>query len=222
MNSPTAAGNRQPDPTAITGALSGVLFVGALLGAMRLAKGPFPRPGTDPAAVRSYYNESARAARFSAAGQLLSALSLAGFTASVAKAARMHRRWPRAMPAAAVLTGGGAVGCLTAAALTHASLTVPSQRTDQDLARTAERVFNLGGPIHGVCYGLFTAVLAETGRDLGLLGRPSVTTGVVSAAAGLLTPTYYRWDNAGWLIPIGRFSGYTVSAILGIRLARAT
>jgi len=222
MNSPTAAGNRQPDPTAITGALSGVLFVGALLGAMRLAKGPFPRPGTDPAAVRSYHTESARAARSSAAGQLLSALSLAGFTASVAKAARMHRRWPRAMPAAAVLTGGGAVGCLTAAALTHASLTVPSQRTDQDLARTAERVFNLGGPIHGVCYGLFTAVLAETGRDLGLLGRPSVTTGVVSAAAGLLTPTYYRWDNAGWLIPIGRFSGYTVSAILGIRLARAT
>ena len=222
MNSPTAAGNRHPDPTAITGALSGVLFVGALLGAMRLAKGPFPRPGTDPAAVRGYYTESARAARSSAAGQLLSALSLAGFTASVAKAARMHRRWPRAMPAAAVLTGGGAVGCLTAAALTHASLTVPSQRTDQDLARTAERVFNLGGPIHGVCYGLFTAVLAETGRDLGLLGRPSVTTGVVSAAAGLLTPTYYRWDNAGWLIPIGRFSGYTVSAILGIRLARAT
>jgi hypothetical protein len=207
MKSPTAARNRWPDPTAVTGALSGVLFVGALAGAMRLAKGPFPRPGTDPAAVRSYYTDSARAARFSAAGQLLSALSLAGFTASVAKAARTHRRRPRAMPAAA---------------LTHTALTLPSQRTDQDVARTAERVFNLGGPIHGVCYGLFTAVLTETGRDLGLLRRPTIIAGAVSAAAGLLTPTYYRWDDAGWLIPIGRFSGYTLSAILGIRLARAT
>jgi hypothetical protein len=31
---------------------------------------------------------------------------------------------------------------------------------------------------------------------------------------------YFRWENAGWLIPIGRFSGYVLCGVAGARLAR--
>jgi hypothetical protein len=216
----TAGAVPKPDPAAITGLSTGVAFVGAIVGAMRLAKGPIPRPGAPAADIRAYYTDSARAARFSTAGQLVSILSLARFTLSVARAARDDSRWGRALPAGALLTGGAAVASLATSAATHLSLTVPRERGDAELTRSARRVFVAGGPVHGVWYGLFTAVVAAVGRDAGLLRRPATTTGVASAVAGILSPAYFRWENAGWLIPIGRFGGYVVSGILGVRLAR--
>jgi hypothetical protein len=86
----------------------------------------------------------------------------------------------------------------------------------------ARRVFVAGGPVHGVFYGVFTSVLAMAARRAGLLGRPGAVAGVVSAAAGVLSPLYFKWENAGWLIPIGRFSGYLLGGIVGVRLARGT
>ena len=38
--------------------------------------------------------------------------------------------------------------------------------------------------------------------------------------AGVLSPAYFRWENAGWLVPMGRFSGYLLSGVVGVRLAR--
>jgi hypothetical protein len=67
---------------------------------------------------------------------------------------------------------------------------------------------------------VFTGVLAIAAQRAGLLRRPGVVTGVVSAAAGVLSPLYFKWENAGWLIPIGRFSGYVLGGIVGVRLAR--
>jgi hypothetical protein len=46
------------------------------------------------------------------------------------------------------------------------------------------------------------------------------TTGLVSAASSLLSPLYFVWEPAGWLIPAGRFPGLLVSGIAGVRLAR--
>jgi hypothetical protein len=68
---------------------------------------------------------------------------------------------------------------------------------------------------------VLTGILATAGERTGVLNRPVAVTGLVSAAAGVLSPLYFRWESAGWLIPIGRFSGYIVSAIAGARLASA-
>jgi hypothetical protein len=73
-----------------------------------------------------------------------------------------------------------------------------------------------------VAYGIFTGVATVAARRAGLLGRAGAVTGAASAAAGVLAPLYFRWEGAGWLIPIGRFSGYALDAVLGARLARPT
>jgi len=215
---------REPIPRdrgAITGLLSGVTFVGAIVGAMKLARGPIPRPGSEPEAVRTYYRDSAVAARFSAATQLVSILMLVRFTASVARLAGSTDR-PRALRTAAWSTGALSAASLAASAFTHASLTTSQPRSDSDVNRLARRVFVVGGPAHGVVYGVFTGVAAAAGRDAGLLGTTAARTGLAAATAGILSPAYFRWENAGWLIPIGRFGGYVVTGILATRLARGT
>ncbi|MDQ3432896.1 MAG: hypothetical protein M3467_11910 [Actinomycetota bacterium] len=211
-----------PDPGAISGLITGVTFVAAILGAIRLAKGPIPRPGSPAAAVRTYYHDSALAARFSVAGQVISILSLARFTASVARLAGRSGPAPRKLQAVALVSGAASVVSLATSATTHASLSLPRERGDERVLKLARRVFVAGGPVHGVAYGVFTGALAVVGHRNGLLGRAATTTGMVSAAAGVLSPLYFRWENAGWLIPIGRFSGYAVGGIAGTHLARAS
>jgi hypothetical protein len=206
------------DPGAISGLLTGIAFVAAIVGAMRIAKNPFPRPGSPADDIRTYYRESAPAARWSVAMQLVSVLSLARFTRSVARLAERGNE-PKIIPAAVTASGEAAAALLAASAATHASLTVPRDIDDETLVRTSQRVFAAGGPIHGVAYGIFTALLAKVGRDTGQLSKPLATTGYVSAAASVLSPAYFKWENAGWLIPIGRFTGYVVSGALGVRLA---
>jgi hypothetical protein len=208
------------DARAISGLVTGVSFVAAIVGAMRLAKDPFPRPGAPVDEVRRYYSDSIVAARFSVVGQAVSILSLATFTSSVSRLAGRSDRAPRALRVAAIASGTAAAASLATAAATHASLTGPRERDDRTTAAMARRVFVAGGPVHGVFYGVFTGVLAIAAQRAGLLRRPGVVTGVVSAAAGVLSPLYFKWENAGWLIPIGRFSGYVLGGIVGVRLAR--
>lgn len=212
----------RPGPTAVTGPLIGFAFLGAILGAIRLAKGPFPRPGAPVIDIRRYYQDNARAARFSAAGQAVSILSLTSFVRSVAQlAADSHTRTgARTLRTTALASGGAAVASLTVAAGTHAALTLPVQRDDQTTGAMARRVFVAGGPIHGVAYGVFTGALTIIGHRAGRLGPAAVAIGLTSAAAGVASPLYFRWENAGWLIPIGRFSGYALSGIAGVRMAR--
>ncbi len=50
--------------------------------------------------------------------------------------------------------------------------------------------------------------------------RPVAILGLVSAASGILSPLYFVKESAGWLIPIGRFSGLVVSGIAGVKLGR--
>jgi hypothetical protein len=210
------------DPAAITGLWTGVTFVSAIIGAIVLAKSPLPRPGAPAGDVRRYYRESRPAARFSVAGQLVSIVLLARFTMSVVRLARRDTDDGSWLPRAALVTGAGAAALLTTSAATHAVLTVPAERDDAQLVRAARRVFIVGGPIHGVVYGLFVATATMAGRNTGVIGPATSATGLASSAAGIFSPAYFRWENAGWLIPIGRFGGYLVSAILGSRLARGS
>src|SRR5215217_4140332 len=98
------------DPGALSGPLAGVSFIAGVAGAMALADSPYPRPGSEPAEIRQYFTGSSRSARLSAAGQLISAASLARFTASVAKLAARSGQGARGLQAAVVGGGGLAAG----------------------------------------------------------------------------------------------------------------
>jgi hypothetical protein len=208
-----------PDPGALTGLSTGLAFAAAIGGAIKLAKSPFPRPGASAAAIRDYYQHSTTAVRFSVAGQVISILSLARFTGSVARLAAYATPGSRRLPAIAVISGAASVASLATSAATQVSLTIPRDRDDEELTKLARRMFVAGGPVHGVAYGTLTAVLATTARRTGLFGRATATAGLVSATSGILSPLYFRWENAGWLIPIGRFSGYILAGIAAVRLA---
>jgi hypothetical protein len=209
------------DRGALSGLLAGVSFVGGVAGSVALADLPFPRPGSDPAQIRRYYRQNSGPARLSAAGQAVSAASLAWFTGSVARLAGRTGRGARVLQAAAAAGGALAAASLAASAVTHAMLT-GRNRGEQDSARLARREFVAGGPLHGVGFGVLTGALALAGLRTGELPRPVAVAGQVSAASSLLTPLYFLWEPAGWLIPVGRFTGLLVSGFAGVRLGRAT
>ncbi|CAM3605885.1 hypothetical protein ACXYTP_01145 [Tsukamurella ocularis] len=208
------------DRGALSGALTGIFFVGAIVGAMRIANSPIPRPGAPAPDVRTYYSESRTAARFSAAGQYISILCLLRFIRSIADLARPGDPRDAVLRTAATATGIASAVALTASASTHAYLTTDHGHDDPGTRALARRVFVIGGPVHGVVYGLFIATLGVLGQRRGLWPRTGLWIGIGSGLAGILTPAYFRYEQAGWLIPIGRFSGYALSAVAGIRLAR--
>jgi hypothetical protein len=208
------------DPGAMSGLLTGVSFIGGVGGAVALADSPYPRPGSEPAEIRRYFTENSRSARLSATGQLISTVSLARFTASVARLAERSGRGSRGLRTAAVAGGGLATASLATSALCTLALSGRWGKDDDSAATLARRAFAAGGPIHGVGFGVLTGVLALAGLRTGELSRPVAITGLVSAASGLLSPLYFVKEPAGWFILVGRFSGLLVSGIAGARLGR--
>ena len=210
----------EPDPGAITGLFTGLTFAAAIVGATKLAKGPIPRPGAPAAAIREYYHHSARRpvqrGRPGHLNPLPGPVHRHGGAASSPRDARVA--------AAAGNSGhqrrrfGGVARDLGRHARLADHPTRPRRRND-DQAGPAD--VHRRRTVHGVAYGIFTAVLATTARRTGLVGRAAAATGLVSAATGILSPLYFRWENAGWLIPIGRFSGYILAGMTGVRLAGA-
>ena len=209
------------DPGAISGLLTGVSFIGGVGGAVALANSPYPRPGSEPAEVRRYFTENSRSARLSATGQLISTASLARFTVSVARLAARSGQGSRGLRAAALAGGGLDVASLATSGLCTLALSGRWGRDDDSAARLARRAFAAGGPIHGVGFGVLTGALALAGLRTGELPRPVAITGLVSAASSLLSPLYFVKEQAGWFIPVGRFSGLLVSGIAGVRLGRS-
>lgn len=201
------------------GAAAGLMFTAAIAGAGRLAEDPFPSPGSSADVIRTYYRGSARAARFNVACQALSVLAHARYVVAMARLAYQHPTHPRILGRVVLVAGGATVAALAASATTQAGLTVPKDRTDAEVLATTRRVFVFGGPAHGVANGILTAATTVAARDSALLGRSGVVVGLLSAVANLITPAYFRWEPAGWLIPIGRFSGYLLSGVIGARLA---
>ena len=109
---------------------------------------------------------------------------------------------------------------LANAAITHARLTGKSKDDDERAVRMARRVFVSGGPVHGIGFGALMAALSLAGKRTGELPKPVVIAGLVSAGSSIASPLYFLWEPAGWLIPIGRFGGYIVTSIAGVKLAR--
>src|SRR5947207_2693921 len=101
----TSTETRPRDLGAVSGPLTGITFIGAIGGAIRLAETGFPRPGSDPETIRKYFEGSKKAARFSVAGQLVSTAMLARFTASVAKLAKRSGKGAGTLRAVAIVSG---------------------------------------------------------------------------------------------------------------------
>jgi hypothetical protein len=208
------------DPGAMSGLLTGVSFIGGVGGAVALADSPYPRPGSEPAEVRRYFTENSRSARLSATGQLISTASLARFTVSVARLAGRSGSGSQKLRTAALAGGGLAVASLATSGLHTLALSGRWGKEDESAAKLARRSFAFGGPVHGVGFGVLTGALALAGLRTDELPRPVAITGLLSAASGLLSPLYFVKEQAGWFIPVGRFSGLLVSGIAGIRLGR--
>jgi len=204
------------DSGALSGILAGISFVCGVAGAMALADSPYPRPCSEPAEIRRYFRGNFGAARLSVVGQLISAASLARFTASVARLAERPGRGSRGLRAATL-----AAASLTASALLSAALSGRRGEQDASAAALHKLMFAAGGPVHGVGFGVLIGSLGLAGLRTGELPRPLALAGWASAGTGLLSPLYFVWQPAAWFIPAGRFSGLLVGGIAGVRLGLA-
>lgn len=211
---------RQGDPIAASGALVGVSFLAGLGTAMARSTQPYPRPGSTPAQTRRYFSQPSHAPRISAAGQLVSAMSLGAFTTAVAKLAGRSDRHPRRLRAAAIAGGGLAAASLATSGVIAAALTGRTGRDDARAVTLARRAFVAGGPTHGVGFGLLIGALGRAGLDTGELPRPLAICALGAAVPNFLGPLYLIAEPAGWLIPAGRFPGLIVCGIAGARLSR--
>jgi hypothetical protein len=80
-------------------------------------------------------------------------------------------------------------------------------------------MFAAGRLVHSAGFGALVSVLGLAGLRTGELPQPPAVADLVSAA-GLLSPLYFVWEPAAWLIPAGRFPGLLVIGISGVRLHR--
>ena len=208
------------DRAALSGVSTGVVFVGGTAAALARSDVPYPRPGSDAPTIRGFFQDNRPAARTSAVAQLVSAVTLGRFTASVVQLAGSAGRGSRALQAAAAIGGATAVTSLAGSGLLTAALTRKDAGSDAETVTLHRRAFLSGGVVHGVGFGLLVGALGVAGGRTGVLPRGAATAALASGAAGLLTPLYLLAEPAAWLIPVGRFSGLVLSGFAGIRLAR--
>lgn len=210
---------RTPDRRALSGLISGVTFVAGVGAGVASSNAPYPLPGSDADKIRRYFRDNASSGRLSAAGQLVSAATLAHFTTSVIRLTRRAAPTSRALPATALIGGISAVASLTASGLYAAALT--TARSDSDAAAVAmhRRAFLAGGVAHGVGFALLVGVIGLAGSRTGDIPPAAGKLAIGSAIAGLLTPLYLVNKSLAWLIPASRFTGLIVTGLTAARLS---
>src|SRR5215218_3671028 len=172
---------RLDDPGALGGVLTGLSFIGGLATGLSLADAPFPQPGADIKDVQRFFQGDAGPERINVSGQLLSAASLAVFSASVARLAGRAGRGSRALQAMAI-TGGALASLSLAASATAAAALTAGPGRDQDRARSLHRlVFAAGGPVHGAGLALLVGALGLAGLRSGALPRPLAVAALTAA-----------------------------------------
>jgi hypothetical protein len=208
---------RRRDLGALTAPLAAASFIAGVGASVKLAGSPPPRPGSQPEEVRKYYEHAPQAGRVNAVGQLLSAASMARFTASVARLAGRSGSGP--LRAVALAGGGLAAASLAVSAAGTATLTGSAKDDDGTAVRLNDGAFAAGGPVHGAAFAVLTGALGLAGLRSGELPRPLAIAALVSAGVGLLSPLWFASEKAALVIPIGRFSGLLVNGIAGGLLA---
>jgi hypothetical protein len=207
-----------PDRGALSGLVAGISFIGGIGGANALA--PYPRPGASPSQLRQYFTQNAGPTRLNAAGQAISAVSLARFTASVARLAGRAGRGSRTLQTAAITGGALAAASLAASAACAAALSGRWGRQDASAAALVRREFLAGGVIHTPAFGVLLGALGLAGLRTGELPQPVAITALASGSTCLLAPLYFVAEPLAWFIPIGRFPGLIISGTAGVQLAR--
>ena len=208
------------DPGAMSGLLTGVSFIAGVGGGVALADSPFPRPGSEPSEVSRYFTEISRSARLSAAGQLISAAALARFTASVARLAGRSGEGSQRLRTAAIAGGGLAVASLRGLGTAHPGSQWSVGQGRQERGQDGPEELRLRRP-HPRSRLRVAHRRARAGRVAhGRAAPPRGDSGAGLGGLRLLSPLYFLKEQAGWLIPIGRFSGLVVSGISGMRLGR--
>lgn len=119
------------------------------------------------------------------------------------------------------------VGAVLAAVALTASATVTwfgsalTADTDADRARAiADLAFRTGGTAFAVTFGLFIAGISLAGRNTERLPGAMTWTGLILAAAGLLSLLGLFIAGFNYLLPLLRFGGLLWLIIAGILLAR--
>jgi hypothetical protein len=211
---------RFEDPGALSGVLTGVSFVGGLAAGLRLADAPFPRPGASVKDIQRFFLGNAGPERINLTGQLLSAVSLARYSVSVARLAGRAGRGSRALQAAAVTGGVLACGSLAASVTAAAALTAGPGRDQGRVRRLHRLVFNAGGPVHGAGLALLLGALGVAALRTGALPRPLAVAALTAAGVDALAPVALAAPGAALVVPAGRFPTFVVLGVSGVRLAR--
>jgi hypothetical protein len=202
----------------ISGPLTGATFLTGVFGGIALSDRRYPIAGSPHDDIRDYYENNPASAALSAAGQLASSLFLAQFAmtndALAIKAGRPSLRWANAVGASV------AVAALATSGVTTARLCGPARHDAVAAGRLARLSFVAGGPVHGFGFGLMTGTLTYASGWTGTIGAGWQCAGLLATVAGLLSPAYFAAEQAGWLIPIGRFVGLALLAAAGPRLSR--
>src|SRR5215217_2784745 len=213
-----ATGSPFDDPAALSGVLTGVSVVGGLVPGRSLADAPFPQPGADVKDVQKFFQGSSGPERINLTGQLLSAVSLAVFSRSVAQVA--GRTGSRMLKAAAIAGGALASTSLAASATAAAALTTDPGR-DTSRAQSLHRfLFAAGGPAHGGGLALLLGALGLAGLRTGALPRPLAIAALAAAGVNALAPLVLAVPRAALIIPAGRFPSFVIMGIAGFRVAR--
>jgi hypothetical protein len=203
-----------PDRAAMSGVVSGVSFLAGLGGGLAISKVPFPRPGADAADIRRYFGQRPSPLCLSAPGQLVSAVTLGRFTASVAGLAR--RSGSRPLQRAAIAGGAIASGSLALAAAMGIGLAAGAAEKPDLAVALHRRMFLAGGPIHGGGLGLLLGALGVAGLRTGELPAPLAKAAIGAAVPNLLAPIAIAVPQAVYLVPAGRFPGLVVTGAAGL------
>jgi hypothetical protein len=213
----TLASNRVPG--AVGGLLAGLGFFGGIAAAKATEKSEYPRPGSSPEVVQNYFTESATPARMSVAGLAVSTWGLAKFTGAVARLSGRSGAGSRALAAAAVAGGGFAVVTQAVSAMATAANTSKDNhpQTTADLRQVS---YLVGGPVHGVGYGILSGALGVAALKTGRLPKPLAIASVVTAPIGILGPLALLKKEAMMALPIGHMLSLLISGAAGVQLAR--
>ncbi|MEU6894867.1 DUF4386 domain-containing protein [Streptomyces sp. NPDC046557] len=187
--------------------LAPVLAFAALTVAYVVVNRSTPHPDASGAEVLAYAQPHGAAIKLGAFLMFASAVPLA-LTAAV-----LYRR----LRALGITAPGSAItlvgGVLASTALTlSAMFTWSGGRLPADvgpgLARAlADLSFLSGGPAYAVMFALLVAGISVTGLFAGLLPRAVTWTGLVLAAAGMLSTLSLLAFGFGYLLPVVRFGG---------------
>jgi hypothetical protein len=160
------------NPAALVDPLVCISFITGFVTALATAKSPYPRPGSTPEQIQTYFQESATSARISVAGQLLSSAALVPLTTAVLGLAGQTDQDPHWLETATIAGGGLATAGLATAAVCAAALIAPAGRQPERAVKLSRWAFLAGGLVHGVGFGLLVGALGLAGLRSGAISRP--------------------------------------------------